>query len=199
MTTTRSRLMESPERSEREGDEVNLHRSPLPKGALRWIVAGLEELCVEELSRTGLTEKLTHTLQMWLSDCGWTVLREYPVRGWRFPGSPGFLDLLAACEDERIAIEIDRTNKQRSVAKLNFVQSRYGALPVWVRWQSGFSLESVPSSIVVIELKPGEVCVHNRTSALAAHNAAWKLPDRLPISHLHKQHMARKYWKGRRS
>ena len=139
------------------------------------------------------TRSITHALRIDLSDCGWTVLPEYPVRGWRRPGSPGFLDLLAACGDERLAIEIDNTPKLRSLEKLKFVQSRYGALPVWVRWRGGFDSCCVPESIVLIEVRSNQVVVHNRLSALAAHETAWKLPDRLPISRLHKETMGQKY------
>jgi hypothetical protein len=63
----------------------------------------------------------------------------------------GFVDFLIHYNDHIYAIEIDSTNKGRSLAKLQYLAEEKQCTAIWVKWNSGIHIE-VPQSIHIIDL-----------------------------------------------
>ncbi len=109
-----------------------------------------------------ITSFLTREISVWLEGNGFRVTREKKIRYMNLSkGSvkaTGFIDLWAARDVghrgsdvsfDQLAIEIDRTNKSRSVYKL-LQAHKNGAKAVWVRWNG--TVRPVPDAISVIDL-----------------------------------------------
>lgn len=109
-----------------------------------------------------ITAFLTHEISVWLEASGFSVKREKQIRYVNFSkgsvNATGFIDLWATratSQDgsnssfDQLAIEIDRSNKLRSVDKL-LKASDNGAKAVWVRWRG--TVRPVPDTISVIDL-----------------------------------------------
>jgi hypothetical protein len=104
-----------------------------------------------------LTSRLTSQVQKTLEDIGGTCFAEYRIVGIEQPQSGetlrGYLDLLVKFNDgSSLAIEIDRSNKQRSVLKLQHAARKIQAIPVWIRW-FGQLLLYPPVPLRVIDIR----------------------------------------------
>jgi len=102
----------------------------------------LARLCfsvdVSGLSARGITARLTREIVAWSLANGWSTKTEARVV-LSAPGQRirdyGYIDVIVKRGDGApdVAIEIDQTDKPRSVAKLQYVMS-LGMEAVWIRW-----------------------------------------------------------------
>lgn len=114
----------------------------LAKSLTRW----LRPLTFELRSGVQVTALLADSIGAWGEAHGWRVRREVAGRASHPAGRRGYLDLICYPRDEPpVAIEIDRTNKLWSLAKLR-AEEASGSSAIWVRW--GYP-ERIP--------KPGDV------------------------------------------
>lgn len=102
-----------------------------------------------------VTARFTGLTTSMLIDRGLHVTPEFPTRA---AGFFGRIDLVARWSSRGrlvLAVEIDRSNNERSIAKLEGIRRREGCLCLWIRW--GRELPSsvgliVPPNVPVIEV-----------------------------------------------
>ncbi len=99
-----------------------------------------------------ITREVTAVTRAVLEEHGFAVRAEL---GFGCDRRPGFLDLAAYRGDQlRIAVEIDRSDKPRSIAKLQEA-ARRGLVPLWVRWGHdlpGETGKALPAELCVVEI-----------------------------------------------
>ncbi|MEV6348881.1 hypothetical protein [Actinoplanes sp. NPDC051851] len=114
----------------------------------------LEYLTFTELSEAGAAARIVESVADWAVARRWRVYRRAPSV---FPLPPplrGNSVLDVACARPGavpIAIEVDRTDRQRTVDKL-LAEAAAGRLAIWVRWGAGpFPPPPLPVHMVVRE------------------------------------------------
>ncbi|SDS13682.1 hypothetical protein [Actinoplanes derwentensis] len=114
----------------------------------------LGRLTFEGLSEGDATARIVGEIAKWADWQGWRVYRRAPSV---FPLPPplrGHSVLDVACArpgDQPIAIEVDRTDRQRTVDKL-LAEAAAGRVAIWVRWGAGpFPPPPLPVHLVSVE------------------------------------------------
>lgn len=114
----------------------------------------LGRLTFEGLSESDATARIVGEIARWADWQGWRVYRRAPSV---FPLPPplrGHSVLDVACArpgDQPIAIEVDRTDRQRTVDKL-LAEAAAGRVAIWVRWGAGpFPAPPLPVHLVTVE------------------------------------------------
>ena len=116
--------------------------------------ARLGELTFADLTADAVTALLIDAVAEWAGDHGWRVYRRAASV---LPLPPpmdrqhSVLDVAAARPvGPPLAIEIDRTDRKRTVEKL-LAEAAAGRIPVWVRWGTGkFSVPPEPIQLVTV-------------------------------------------------
>ncbi|BAL90715.1 hypothetical protein AMIS_54950 [Actinoplanes missouriensis 431] len=123
-------------------------------GTARSLAARLERLTFADLTESQATARIVDAIAEWGEEQGWRVYRRAPSV---FPLPPplrGNSVLDVACArpgGPPIAIEVDRTDRQRTVDKL-LAEAAAGRLAIWVRWGAGpFPPPPLPVHLVTRE------------------------------------------------
>ncbi|WP_430784257.1 hypothetical protein [Actinoplanes sp. G11-F43] len=114
----------------------------------------LDRITFEGLSEADATAQIVGEITKWAEWQGWRVYRRAPSV---FPLPPplrGNSVLDVACArpgDQPIAVEVDRTDRQRTVDKL-LAEAAAGRVAIWVRWGAGpFPPPPLPVHLVTVE------------------------------------------------
>ncbi|WIM93925.1 hypothetical protein ACTOB_005919 [Actinoplanes oblitus] len=106
----------------------------------RSLGAWLDRLSFTDLSEGDATARLIDAIVEWAGRQGWRVYRRAPSVVPLPPPMRGSSVLDVACARPGgaapIAIEVDRTDRQRTVDKL-LAEAAAGRLAIWVRWGPG--------------------------------------------------------------
>lgn len=129
-----------------------------------------------------MTSLITNAIADTLREHGWVVEAEVEIplqrSGQRENGEGynynGRVDLVATHPDgQKIAIEIDRTNKQWSTQKLQYCHQEFQMLPIWVRWR-GKLMKNIPECIVVFDMtKPKMRTLHWADETAVSRILSW--------------------------
>lgn len=123
----------------------------------------LRPLAFDLRSGVQVTALLADRIGAWSEAQGWQVRREVAGRASHPAGRRGYLDLICYPFDEPpVAIEIDRTNKQWSLAKLR-AEAASGSSAIWVRWGYPERIPK-PEDIAPIGLVVFEVVYHRQSA-----------------------------------
>lgn len=113
----------------------------------------LGRLMFEDLSEGDATARIVGEIAKWADWQGWRVYQRAPSV---FPLPPplrgnSVLDVACARPGEQpIAIEVDRTDRQRTVDKL-LAEAAAGRVAIWVRWGAGpFPPPPLPVRLVTV-------------------------------------------------
>ncbi|MBB2944142.1 hypothetical protein FB565_003871 [Actinoplanes lutulentus] len=123
-------------------------------GTAQSLADRLDQLTFAELTESQATARILDTVADWAGAQGWRVYRRAPsvfplpapLRG------NSVLDVACARPDgPPIAIEIDRSDRQRTVDKL-LAEAAAGRVAIWVRWGAGpFPPPPLPVHLVTRE------------------------------------------------
>jgi hypothetical protein len=124
------------------------------------LVAWLDRLTFVDRSADEVTALVIDAITAWAGEQGWRVYRRAPSV-MRLPpprdAQPSVIDVACARPSgPPVVIEIDRTDRQRTVDKL-LAEAGAGRIPIWVRWGTGkFATPPPPVQLVTVV-----VTVHN--------------------------------------
>jgi hypothetical protein len=131
-----------------------MHTADDGTSTARSLADRLDELSFTDLSESEATARIVDTIVAWGDGQGWRVYRRAPsvfplpapLRG------NSVLDVACARPDgPPIAIEVDRSDRQRTVDKL-LAEAAAGRLAIWVRWGAGpFPPPPLPVHVVTRE------------------------------------------------
>lgn len=127
-------------------------------GVLNSLQAALGRCEIHDAASTAVTKTLTAQILNWARAGGWSAQLEWEVPHYQdFEGRRGLLDVYLRGQKMDIAVEIDRSNKQKSVEKLQVARQATGCEAVWVRWRCGARgsdvMIAVPREIHVVEVE----------------------------------------------
>lgn len=108
-----------------------------------------------------ITQCLTRKITLHLEKNGWNATLEYPIElyrnGTRNTGETyryqGHIDIYATKEVQKLAVEIDRSNKQWSYKKLEYCAKNLGSSAVWVRWKGCVDIDS-SDTVTIYNIAP---------------------------------------------
>ncbi|BCJ40507.1 hypothetical protein GCM10010168_81590 [Actinoplanes ianthinogenes] len=130
----------------------------------------LERLTFADLTEGEVTARIIDTIAEWADWQGWRVYRRAPSVVPLPPPLRGNSVLDVACARPGgaapIAIEVDRTDRQRTVDKL-LAEAAAGRLAIWVRWGPG-------------PFPPPPLPVHLVTRQAARRNGKWHTVSERP-------------------
>ncbi|GGL00749.1 hypothetical protein [Mangrovihabitans endophyticus] len=118
--------------------------------------AALAALTFADLTIDETTGRIVDAVAQWGTGQGWRVYRRAPSVVTLPPPMDrqhSVLDVACARPDgPPLAIEVDHTNRRRTVDKL-LAEARAGRVPIWVRWGTGgFSPPPAPVAMVTVEV-----------------------------------------------
>ena len=135
----------------------------------RSLAQWLDRVTFADLTAEAATARILDAVEQWGTDQGWRVYRRAPSV---FPLPPplrgkSVLDVACARPGAPpIAIEVDRLDRQRTVAKL-LAEAAAGRVAIWVRWGAG-------------PFTPPPLPVHLVTRPAARKSGVWHTVAELP-------------------